>query len=220
MKKKLSFPEVLMGVLIQPRQTMRQVIDNEYYSFIIPFVFVYALLAGFNPVYAAVLSKYLSFPEAVVVGFFVAFGLTFVVYFFYSWAIYWMGNKMGGKGTLPEIKAAVALAYIPMVLALVITTLLFIPTWINLITTADSLSGLSTIELINKVRNPVGSAVIAVFGIWSIVSWFICLAEAHQFSGWKVLKVLLALSVVFIVLTVVITIVAVFAAVFIGKFFH
>jgi len=125
---------------------------------------------------------------------------------------------MGGKGTFPEIKAAVVLAYIPMMLALVITTLLFLPTWINLASTSDSLSGMSTVDLIHKVQNPVASGVILVFGIWSICSWFICLAEAHQFSGWKVLKILLALIVVFFVLAVVIAIVAVFAAVFIGKF--
>jgi len=220
MKKKLSFPAVFMGGLIQPRLTIREVIDNEYYSFIIPFIFVYALLAGFNPIYTAVLCKFLPFPEAVVVGFFMAFGLTFVVYFFYSWAIYWMGSKMGGKGTLQEIKAAVVMAYIPMMLALMITTLLFVPVWINLVSTPDSLSGLSTIELMNKVKNPVGSMVIFVFGIWSICCWFICLAEAHQFSGWKVLKILLALMALFMGVALVIALLAVFTAVFIGKFFH
>jgi len=92
MKKKLSFPAVFMGGLIQPRQTIREVIQNEYYSFIMPFIFVYALMNGFNPIYAIVFSKFLSFPEAVVVGFF--FSLWFDVY---RLSFLFMGRLLDGK---------------------------------------------------------------------------------------------------------------------------
>jgi hypothetical protein len=223
MKKTISFPAVFFGAFISPRQTTQEVIKDKYYSFIIPFVIFYSLVAALNPMLSFMLTKYMVFPEAYCMTFFLMFGLGFVCYFFGSWLTHWMGSKFEGKGTLQEVRAAYVLAYVPMLVGGLLKILLDLPGQLTLISTTANLGDINALDFV-KTTNPLSGLLAFIFIIWSMVTWVVALSEANQYSIGKAIKTSLAMMAlwigIFIVLVIAVVLIGVVIALAVGKAIH
>jgi hypothetical protein len=197
MKKKISFPVIFFGFLIHPRETVKKVIENNYYSFGIYLIVFYDLLIGFDPVWITLLAKYMPFSEAIIVAPVLWCGFGVGCYFFNSWATYWVGKKFEGKGSLQEVRAVYALAYAPMIIAYIIKKLFDLPAQINLISSSANLNDLK-MEDFSKAVSPVSGILIFIFMIWSLFPWTIGLSEANKFSVGKSIKTSLILMLILI----------------------
>ena len=223
MKKTVSFPAVFFGAFIHPRETTKEVIKNEYYSFILPLIVLYSLVAGLNPVLSFMMAKYVAFPMAYMTTFGLMFGFGLFTYFIGSWLTHWVGGKLEGKGSLEEVRAAYALAYMPMLVACLLKILLDLPSQLTLIYAASSLSDINVIDFVKAV-NPLSGLVALIFCVWSIVTWTIALSEANRYSIGKSIKTSLLIVVIWfgvlIVFLVAIALICVLAAFFMGKVGH
>ncbi len=94
----------------------------------------------------------------------------------------WVGSWLGGKATAQDVRAAIAWSSVPDLILLAIyipIIMIFGRNWF-----------ISSTEWMSPVLAFVVFATIAPIGlillIWRFVLFVKCLAEAHQFSGWKV----------------------------------
>ena len=93
----------------------------------------------------------------------------------------WVGSWLGGKATAQDVRAAIAWSSVPDLILLAIyipIIMIFGRNWF-----------ISSTEWMSPVFAFVVFATIATIGfilfIWRFVLFVKCLAEAHQFSGWK-----------------------------------
>lgn len=197
MKKTLSFPAVFFGVFIHPRQTTKEIIKNQYYSFRMPVVIFNSFLTSLNPILLFWLISYLPFAEAYTVTVFLTFGLGVLCFFPISRLIWWMGTRFQGKGTLEEVRTACALNYMPMMVAAFLTIILNLPGLITLLASTTNLNNLTENDFL-KSENPFSGFIVGIFATWSTVISIISVSEAHQFSIGESIKTSLSLMAIFV----------------------
>jgi hypothetical protein len=195
MKKKLSFPSVFFGVFFHPRETVKKVIKQKYYSFVMPFIVFYTLVAGFDPMLILVLSKYVPFLVALPLVVFLMALIGFGSFYLSAWLIFRIGKNFGGKGKLQPIQAAFALAYSPILMGCILKFLVEIPNWYKFFSNMDNLSSISAADL--QSINSLASLPVIIFCIWMLFPWIINISEAHQYSKWKAFKTHLTIVGIF-----------------------
>jgi hypothetical protein len=120
-----------------------------------------------------------------------------IYYYLVPKVLYWIGSKIGGRGTTERVRYAVAYSYIPMVYALIIVWMpsLFLFGIENFTTFTPVVDSSSTLSLLFMLFGIVD----LVIGIWSTVIFLKCLGEAHLFSAWKALLTTFLSVMIFVV---------------------
>jgi hypothetical protein len=185
MKKRLSFPDIFFGAVIHPRETVRKVIKQKYYSFIPNLILGYGFLTGLNPILVFIFSKHVPFWSALFLSalFLPVIGLG--GFYLFSWLLFWVGKKVGGKGKLQNVQVAYALVYPLICIGSFLKMILYVPLWIKLISNMDHLSDLSTADMSRSI--PVLLFTV-LFGFWVLFPTVINISEAHKFSIGKSIK--------------------------------
>ena len=186
------------SIWIKPRETVRYAIDTKPMKFAI----ILALIAGVFDVLNAAsqndlgdsMSVLTIFVLAVVVGpllglvgWWIASGITTIV-----------GKWLGGTGTFADLKMAIAISYIPIILGGV----LWIP---NLLILGEVLF----IEVFDVSAGQIIWLFISgfigiVLGVWSFIITVKAIAEAHRFSGWRGLWTVVIPSILIVLIVVII----------------
>lgn len=192
----------------RPRVTMRNIINepNNYSQ-----ILLLLLLGGY--IYAMNQASLKSMGDDYDMGtLFSLFALAAVLvaaveYYVVAGIYYLLGKWIGGKGTLREVRLSVVYANIALIMAAI--------TWIPLLLLFGKENFTSLTPMMDANPNLLYTLVIIsvielVLGIWGMVIALKCMAEAHQFSAWKALGVILlgflAILVAIIVVAVIVVV--------------
>jgi hypothetical protein len=188
----LSLPWV--SIWVRPRRTIRQIVDHN------PSQSVY-LLSALTGVYRFLnqaakqsVGDYMSLLEILVLAILVGSLIGIFLVFVGAELFRWVGNKLDGKASAVQVRAAIAWSSVPEVVLL----LLFCP--LIILYGRDYFS--SSIDWITPMIVllilSVGLLGLVLL-IWRVVLFINCLAEVHEFSFWKgLLTVVLGLFIVVI----------------------
>lgn len=121
----------------------------------------------------------------------------------------WVGTWLEGDGTAQEVRCAYAWCQVPAVATFLLQVLVLLLIGEELFTSEtprlDSSGGLELAFL--------GFGIIeAILGVWMVVLFFKCLAEAHQFSVWRAMGTVILSS--FVVMLPILILVAGFVVLF------
>lgn len=181
---------------LQPRATIRQIVrENPEQS-----LFVLMGIAGISSAWDRAVSRSagddLSFLSVILMGVIVGFLAGIVGLYIGAALIRWTGSWIGGRGTVENLRAAVAWANVPI--------LWIFPLW--LIEIAVFREELFTTATPRLDANPslamllVGLGVLEIIaGIWGFVLMLKTVGEVQGFSAWKALGNLLLVLLVLLV---------------------
>jgi hypothetical protein len=171
------------SIWLQPRRTMRQILDKTYHGHVIELAAVGGIPGALGRAGDGGVSDSSLF---VILLFAIIGGLLGGLISLYLWSglVKWTGKWIGGKATYDEIIAASAWSNVPAIWTLILWSLyillfgksIFIHQ--TLITFGNlTLSGVSWIF----------NAIIFIVGVWSIFINIKCIAETQGFSAWLAL---------------------------------
>lgn len=121
----------------------------------------------------------------------------------------WVGTWLEGDGTPEEVRCAYAWCQVPAVVTFLLQILILFLIGEELFTSATP--KLDSSGLLESAF--LGFAVIeAILGVWMMVLFFKCLAEAHQFSVWRAMGTAILSS--FVVMLPILILVAGFVVLF------
>lgn len=167
----------LVGMITQPRATMRDILDTDPgYQ-----VNTLAIIGGMASQVLAHLMTPTGFGGSLILQ--AALGaVSGLVGVYLGGAVFgWAGRLLGGRGTAREVRAALAWAYVP---ALFATLLVFLG--------AEVSEGLGLEDTFVFVA----LAIIFVGQIWATVVQLKAIGEAHEFSAWRALAMVMIVSLV------------------------
>lgn len=169
-------PHPLMGMIIRPRDTVRDILDTD------PGYHMHTM--AFAGGAATQLLGYLIDPfffGGSLAGQALLGGVSGLVGVYLSGAIYtWVGRLLGGRATAAEMRTALAWAYVPAL-------------WVA------ALMGL--LALLGVTSWTVLLGIVAVTELWLWVVQLKAIGEAHDFSSWRALgmMVIIAFAVMLII---------------------
>jgi Yip1-like protein len=170
------------SIWTRPRETIRWLVANRLESQIIGL----AMLAGIAQALDRASTKNLGdqFGLPAIVAFCLIFGVLGggLSLYLSGFLIHFSGRWLGGHGSLPEIRTAIAWSSVPKIAAL-----LMIIVQIALLGQENFTSKTPSID----GNAPMIAALLAIsvveviLGIWSLVLLFKCVGEVQGFSAWK-----------------------------------
>ncbi len=175
-------PNPWLMMFVRPRQTMRQILDGDSTRFVVALAMLGGVLtvldrASFNGMGDRIAVSTI-FAMAIPVG--VLAGL--IMLYLGGAVIQWTGSWFGGRGTVAEVRAALAWGRMPFYWA----GLLWLP-YLGFFGGEVFMSDLPSVMaqpwllfvLINLAVLEVG------LGIWGLVTLVLAVAEAHRFPAWN-----------------------------------
>ncbi|WZY00228.1 YIP1 family protein [Bacillus sp. FSL W7-1360] len=191
-----------LNIWVRPRQVMKQELENarteerRWQLFFIVFISV-ALMVLID--YGGVFHDG-AFQRAFVIGLIGALLAIFVA----PWIYKWVGSWIGGKGSVLDLRVALIKGYYKPTLAIAALYLLLSVTLGENSFVNDVSSG--SWVMISTPRNVLMAVmllVISVVGsIWVVIIFLHALGEAHKFSAWKSLLMMVIIAVIGIIILV------------------
>lgn len=181
------------SIWTKPREAVRYAIDHKSMKFAI----ILALIAGiFNMLNGASsnnLGDTMSIPSIFVLGFVLGPILGWISWWISAGLAKIVGSWLGGTGRFAELKMALAVSYIPLILVGV----LWIPDLLILgkILFVES----SYISIGQQIWLFISGIISIVVGIWIFVITIMAISEAHRFSAWRGFWTIVIPSVVVII---------------------
>lgn len=184
------------NIWVKPRETMQLILDTEPNKNLVTLAVVHGFVVGIYLVLSLLesmelpnLVQSIGFTLLIIVGSII---LSLFVLFFISCLYQITGKWIKGEGSYIEVKSATGWSFYP----LIISTLFFIASIIVLNTTTLSAVAI-TLMVIGQILS-----------IWSLVIFFMLLAQAHKFSVWKailcslltLLVIIVAICIIFLVI--------------------
>ncbi len=169
-----------LSIWMQPRDTMYSILSHHPSYMVLPLGALFGVRCAMELAFRMSLGDFMpawQILTGVLVG-----GCIFGVMglFMYGALVKWTGSWLGGKANYTEARAAVAWSSLPSVVVLLMTFMM-LPLMMGhgVFTQAAMASPLVMVAGAGTLL------AVLVTGIWSYVLKIMCLAEAHQFSGWK-----------------------------------
>jgi hypothetical protein len=188
-------------IWVEPRQTLRSILDEQPGYHVWTFVLVYAVLSAFQPLlfvpFLGRLPLDLLFLGALL--FSIAFDV--ILLFFFSGFWYLIGKWMGGKGTFKGVMTAYAWSYPPALIGVLFQQLAYIPQLLSILSgetdfktlfAESRMSWQSSCDLIS----------LALAG-WTAVLLVINLSETHKISIPRSIGLVLTILIPFMLAAVV-----------------
>ena len=166
---------------IKPRATMRQILAGDPNRL----VFLLAIVSGFvNALTNGSETAWESASVAYFIGAMVGGAISgFIGLLIVSALLRLVGGWLGGTGSWEHVRSAVAWSNVPTVWSLVVVLPLYF------------MSG----DPSYYVAIIVGAVILIVVGVWQIVVFCKCVAQAHRFSAWTaLLSAIIAALMVFV----------------------
>ncbi len=152
-----------LTIWAHPKQTMRHILEN----YPLRLIHTFAILGAFTQVVSGTLAWYSWWVTLIIwVSLSIFFGL--LTLYVFGGLLKWTGGWLKGAGSFQDIRASIAWSQLPVFVFFIIKLILLV-----------------------LVRGNSGSffysTVLFVLGIWSIIIFLCCLAEAQRFSFFKAL---------------------------------
>jgi hypothetical protein len=172
-------------IWFQPRETVRQVLDASFENKFMFWLLVIAggVVLGINRASMNHLGDQAPSLSAVLLqgaagG--IVWGLLFV--FIAGMILALVGKSLGGQAKAKEVRIAIAYSWIPHIYG----ALLWIPALLlfGIENFTSETPGIESGSIKNFAYYAL-SSVDFILGVWTIVIFIQCLAEAHRFSAWK-----------------------------------
>lgn len=167
----------LVGMITQPRATVRDILDTDPgYQ-----VHTLAIVGGVAAQVMSYLIAPFGFGGSLVAQ--AAIGaVSGLVGLYVGGAVYgWVGRLLGGRGTAREVRAALAWSQVPILWA---TLLMIVGSMVRAGLRLNDSSGLVTL------------VIVAVAQFWVMVVQLKAIGEAHDFSAWRALAMMMIIGVV------------------------
>ena len=175
-----------VGMLAQPRETMRFILDTDPRHLTHSLAFVGGAVAQ-------VLVSAISYGGGSIVGAALLGGVSGLITLYTSgFLLTQVGRLLGGRGSGADVRAALAWSKVPTLWGLVLVAALVIGLGVTGID-LGIFDGSSTILMV----------AVAVVMLWSTVTQYKAVGEAHDFSTWRSLLAHVIVSLVFVVVLVV-----------------
>lgn len=192
------------SIWVQPRATMRQILDRDPRRMVHLLVIAAGALGGVETYVPAPISDMMPLP-AIVLGkvFFGGLVALLAVYLF-AFLLRWTGKWLGGQGDFAAVRSALAWSMIPNIWSGV----LLLPLIVFMGEEALNLN-------LEPLLGEAGSLIIVVpmlvlgvvVSVWALIVQMNCLAEAHQFvSAWQAFGASFNASLILLAAILVITI--------------
>jgi hypothetical protein len=209
MSKQISYLRAFFSVCVHPRETVRQLIEQDPGYGIWLLVPLYSFIAGINPDYYFLFHKWLPPIASLLASILVMMIFGVGAFWVYVVVLYFLGKLLGGTGKFKEVCTAYAWVYPPAYGAILLLLIGGIPKWLKILEGATELKDIVT---------PVGTiwfalcALLAVgFIIWCLVIMVIVISEAHKFSIGRAIGVFLIILGICLVLVALFIVVGIFA---------
>lgn len=174
---KTSFPEwPWLTILIQPRSTIRAIVDSDPKLYVVPLAVLYGIANGLSRSESRSYADTMPLPMVLIIAIAVG-GIGGLAGLHISgWILTRTGGWFGGKANSEYVRAAMAWSAVPVIL-----TLLFVPLMLLLYG-----SDLYTIETPLVDSNPIPYMLVGfleiVLTVWWLFLFWKCYAEVQQIS--------------------------------------
>ena len=181
------------SIWINPRKTVRYAINHKPMGFALALAAVVGLDDFLNKATEKNLGDSMALPLIVLLAIIAGPLMGLISWWIGAGLMSIIGKWIGGQGTFADLKMAVAVAYIP----LIIGSILWIPDILvlgNAMFTEDM--DVSIGKLIWFFFSSLLSIVVAV---WGFIATIKAIAEAHRFSSWRALATIIIPTILLIV---------------------
>ncbi|HEY4551948.1 MAG TPA: Yip1 family protein [Bacillaceae bacterium] len=191
-----------LTIWVYPKKTVRHVIEHKTMKYAIIIMLIAGIQQVLNMASTSNLGEHLSTPAIILTSILLGPFIGLITWLVASGIYYLVGKWLGGKGTMKEMKMAVAWTYIPMIWMMIL--------WI------PNLAFIGHEMFTKEIEPDLGKALMLMFtgcleialGIWMMVISARAIGEVHRFSSWKGLLAMvlpgLAIAVVLIPIIVVV----------------
>jgi hypothetical protein len=172
----------LISIWTQPRATIRRIVDSDPTRNVLALAAIAPALSSLVRQWSAAMNGTAN--QSVLWPLFVAFSVAFqaglgILFLYISGSVFrWSGSLLGGTASSVEVRAAVAWAQVPAIVAEVVLMLALF-------------AGVPMPKLVPGQLPQVDPAfykfmvVVAALGIWGFFIDLKCLGEVHRFSAWR-----------------------------------
>ena len=185
----------------RPRATIRQVVETNVNYRVVFLAMLAGALSRLESRWAQVPGTpgSAAFPMLVVVSVVVGAIAGIIGLYINGVLLKWSGAVLGGIGTYAEVRAALAWAEVPVIVAVSIGIISI------LIGTGGPMMpyGGSGAESSLSV-----SLLHAIFGIWSFILVLKCVGEVHRFSAWRALAAIVLIAVAIVIVLAILLLLA------------
>lgn len=172
----------LVGMITQPRTTVREVLDTDPgYQ-----VNTLAIVGGIAAQVLTYLTTPSGFGGSLILQAALGAASGLIGVYVGGAVLGWVGRLLGGRGTTREVRAALAWAQVPVL-------------WATLLALVGAVAG-AALQL-NDLSVWVTLVALAVSQIWVFVTQLKAIGEAHDFSAWRALAMMIIISVVLMIVT-------------------
>jgi len=189
----------LAMVVIQPRRTMRELLDQRSHRMVVPLVLLAIISSLLKDLDLPGLQKALqghttvAFPLMIACILVAVTLVTLLLFYVLSWIALGVGRLLEGRGEVGEVRSALAWGFAPIIWALLYRIPMAFIRWDSVQEAGLTRLRLGGDELVFSRGNfPGGWATALAFAILEItvLLWYLViasrtLAEAHRFSGWR-----------------------------------
>lgn len=186
-----------ISIWTKPRKTIRYIVSRDPEQFFFPLAIAYGIVTSLNRASSKSMGDDLPIWGIILLCIIIG-GIGGIISIYISGAlIHWTGEKLGGKGSHEEIRAALVWGNIPAIFC----SILWIPEFAifgsEMFTTKtphiDSSLGLGLLLIAFSIIE------ISIAVIWNAIVLFKCLGEVQEFSAWKAFgNMLLAMLVILV----------------------
>lgn len=183
------------SVWTRPRQTVRFAINNKTMKFAV----VLAMIAGIPDVLDLAVQNNsgdsITAPMIIILSILLGPLLGWIGWWVGSGISYVIGTWIGGYGTFEEMKMAMAISYIPIIIG----SILWLP---DVLIVGEALfTEAFNVSLGQNIWFSVSSAIGVVLSIWGFIILIKAIAEVHQFSSWRgLLTILIPLFIIILLI--------------------
>ena len=188
-------------IWIEPRQTLRAILDEQPGYHVWTFIVVYAFFQAFEPEYYFFFAGRGPLDVQLLIGLVISIGFDVLALFFFSGFWLMIGKWMGGKANFKEVMTAYAWSYPPSIIGIILLQLGNIPKWLTLLSGETDLKSLLARPHMSWESPSQGISLLLVG--WTTVLLVINLSEAHKISIPRSIALVLTILVPFTLIVVV-----------------